>query len=322
MKRIARLALAGCLLFGPTSLVTAQTSDYPSRNIEIVVSYAPGGSTDLVARTLAERLQQRLGQSVIVLNKPGGGGTIGMQHVQRAKPDGHTLFLGFTAEAVITPQVSKAAKYSIVDDFEPIAVTGIVPVVLIGSKNLKSTNLKGLLAELKSNPGKYTYTGSVGSPSHVMGGWLNELKDLDVPHIPFRGGAQSVNAVLGAHADMFYAGVAPALSAIGSNGVKAYAVTGVKRSTALPDVPTFKEAGVPEFELLSWNVFLAPKGTPKAIVERLRKETLAALDEPKVQKVLLNSGVEMPHTQDVEAFLRRENDNYGKAIRAIGISTD
>ena len=164
-----------------------------------------------MARALAERLTDKLGQSVIVLNRPGGGGTIGLQHVQRAKPDGHTLFLGFTAESVIAPQTSKVAKYSIVEDFEPIAVTGIVPVVLIGSKNLQSKTLKDLLEELKTNPGKFTYTGSIGSPSHVMGGWMNELNKLDVPHIPFRGGAQSVNAVLGAHSDMFYAGVAPAL---------------------------------------------------------------------------------------------------------------
>ncbi|MEW6455009.1 MAG: tripartite tricarboxylate transporter substrate binding protein [Pseudomonadota bacterium] len=300
-----------------TSVASAQS--YPSRNVEIVVSYAAGGSTDLVARTLAQKFQEKLGHSFVVINRPGGGGTLGPISVARAEPDGHTLFVGFTSETVVAPLLSKNPKYSI-DAFEPIAVTGIVPVVLIVSKNVRANNLRDLIEELRQSPGKYTFGGGVGSPSHIMGSWMNRLKGLNVTHIPYRGGAQAVSDVVGGHIDMFYAGVAPAKAAVESGSVKAIAVTGDVRSSALPNVPTFAEAGVPEFDLGSWNVFLAPKGTPKAVVDVLKRETMAALNDPKVREHLATQGVEPSQTQDVRKFLEGEREKFGRAVRDLSIS--
>ena len=275
---------------------------YPTRTVEIIVSYGAGGSTDFVARAVAQKLTERLGQPFVVLNRPGASGTIGIKTAIAAKPDGYTLYVGYTSETVVVPQISKTATYSVVDDFEPIAVTGLVPVVLMVSKNVKADNLKDFIAEVRANPGKYTYGGSVGSPPHVMGAWMNKVRDLDVTHIPYRGGAQGVTDVIGGHLDMFYGGVAVGKPAIDGGSVKAIAVTGDTRSSALPDVPTFKEAGVPEFDLASWTVMLAPKGTPAEIVRLIRKETLAAIDDPKTREALAKQGVERSRARTCARF--------------------
>ena len=299
----------------------AEQPAYPDRTIEIVVSYSPGGSTDLVARSIAQKMQDRFGEPVVVLNKPGASGSIGATYAAHAAPDGYTLFEAFTSEMVVVPELAKNAKYSI-DDFDPIAVTGIVPVVLIGSKNIAANTLKDLIEELRQAPGKYTYGGGNGSPSHIMGAWLNRLYGLKTTHVPYRGGAQAVTDVIGGHIDMFYAGVAAAKAAIDSGTVKAFAVTGNARSAALPNVPTFKEAGVSDFDLASWDVLLAPKGTPPDIVARLKKETLLALKDPKVVSLLAAQGVEPSETQDVRAFLSDERQKFGRVVHELGITME
>jgi tripartite-type tricarboxylate transporter receptor subunit TctC len=297
----------------------ALADPYPTRNVEIIVPYGPGGSTDIVARIVAQKLQDRLGQTFLVLNRPGASGTLGITAAMRAAPDGYTLLNSYTAEAVVVPQISKTQKYSIVDDFEPIAITGLVPVVLMVSNNIKAGTLTDLIAEVRANPGMYTYGGGYGSPPHVMGAWMNKLRDLNVQHVPYRGGAQGINDVIGGHIDMFYGGVAAGMAAIAGGSVKAIAVTGDKRSTALPNVPTFKEAGAPEFDLASWTVLLAPKGTPPDIVALIRKENLAALDDPATKSALARQGVERSDNQDVRAFLTGEREKFGRAVRELGI---
>ena len=321
MLKVMRRAMLAVAITSVATLALAQGTRYPSRTIEIVVAYGPGGSTDLVARALAQKFQERLGQSVVVLNKPGGSGTIGATIAARAAPDGHTLYVGYTSETVVVPQLSKSAKYSI-DDFEPIAVTGLVPLVLITSKNVRAGSLRELIEELRAQPGKFTYGGGIASPPHIMGAWFNRLNGLNVVHVPYRGGGQAVADIVAGHIDMFYAGLAAAKSAIDSGAVKALAVSGETRSSALPNVPTFKEAGVTDFDLASWNVLLAPKGTPADVLALLRRETMLALDDPKVRGLYAAQGVEMSSTQDVRAFLARERDNFGRVVRDLGITME
>ena len=321
MLKVMRRAMLAVAITSVATLALAQGTRYPSRTIEIVVAYGPGGSTDLVARALAQKFQERLGQSVVVLNKPGGSGTIGATVAARAAPDGHTLYVGYTSETVVVPQLSKSAKYSI-DDFEPIAVTGLVPLVLITSKNVRAGNLRELIEELRAQPGKFTYGGGIASPPHIMGAWFNRLNGLNVVHVPYRGGGQAVADIVAGHIDMFYAGLAAAKSAIDSGAVKALAVSGETRSSALPNVPTFKEAGVTDFDLASWNVLLGPKGTPANVLALLRRETMLALDDPKVRGLYATQGVEMSSTQDVRAFLARERDNFGRVVRDLGITME
>jgi tripartite-type tricarboxylate transporter receptor subunit TctC len=308
--------IAACV--GLVSPAFAQPA-YPSRNVEIIVPYGPGGSTDIVGRIVAQKLTDRLGQTFVVLNRPGASGTLGLNLAMRANPDGYTLLNSYTAEAVVVPQISKTHKYSIADEFEPIAVTGLVPVVLMVSKSMKADTLQDFIAEVRANAGKYSFGGGYGSPPHVMGSWMNRLRNLNVQHVPYRGGAQGINDVIGGHIDMFYGGVAAGKAAIDSGSVKPLAVTGETRSTALPNVPTFKEAGVPEFDLASWTVLLAPKGTPADIVTLLRRETLAALDDPQTRAAMARQGVEPSKEQDVRAFLQDQRAKFGRAVRELGL---
>lgn len=315
----ARALMLGAVLAAMASPAFAQSTPYPNRNIEIIVPYGPGGSTDIVARIVAQKLQERLGQNVVILNRPGASGTLGITTAMRATPDGYTLMNGYTAETVVVPQISKTHSYSVVDDFEPIAITGLVPVVLMVSKNIKANTLPEFIAEVRANPGKFTFGGGYGSPPHVMGAWMNKLRKLNVQHVPYRGGAQGINDVVGGHIDMFYGGVAAGKSAIDSGSVRAIAVTGDTRSSAFPKLPTFKEAGVPEFDLASWTVMLAPKGTPADILAVLRKETRAVLDDPKTREQMARQGVEPSKSQDVRAFLKKEYAAFGRAVRELGL---
>ena len=312
--------LAAALVASFALPAPAHSAPYPTRNVEVIVSYGPGGSTDIVARVVTQKLSERLGQTFVILNRPGASGTIGIIVAMRAVPDGYTLLNGYTSETVVAPQISKTLNYSVLDDFEPIAITGLVPVVLTVSKTVKADNLNDFIAEIRANPGKYTYGGGAGSPPHIMGAWMNKIRGLDVRHVPYRGGAQAVNDLVGGHIDVFYGGVAVSKSAIDSGSVKAMAVTGERRSQALPNVPTFKEAGVPEFDLASWTVMLAPKGVPADILAILRKETLAALQDPALRETLARQGVEQSESQDVRAFLTDQRDKFGRAVRTLGIT--
>jgi len=314
-----RFALSLALLAALSS--AAWSAPYPTRPVEIVVPYGAGGSTDLVARTLAQQLQTRLGQSVVVLNKPGGAGTIAVTSVMRAEPDGYTLLLGFTTELSVMPHMSKAARYSMAD-FTPIAVTGDVPLVMIGAKRLQSTTLKDLLAEIGAAPGKLTYGGGLGSPSHISGAWMNRVAGLKMVHVPYKGGAQAVTDVIGGHIDIFYGGLAAAKGAIDAGAVKAFAQTGATRSTALPNVPTFVEAGLPDFDVGSWNVLLAPKGTPAEVVARLKTEVAAALATPQVRDLLKTQGVEPPRSTDPAAFLADEEKKFERLVRETGVTME
>ena len=317
MSRIVALSLA---LLAALS-AAAWSAPYPTRPIEIVVPYGAGGSTDLVARTLAQQLQTRLGQPVVVINKPGASGTIGVMSFLRAEPDGYTLLLGFTTELAVMPRMSKAARYAMAD-FTPIAVTGDVPLVMIGAKRLQSTTLKDLLAEIGAVPGKFTYGGGLGSPSHISGAWMNRVAGLKMVHVPYRGGAQAVNDVIGEHIDIFYGGLAAAKGAIDAGAVKAFAQTGATRSTALPNVPTFVEAGLPDFDVGSWNVLLAPKGTPDEAVARLKQEVAASLAAPQVRDLLRTQGVEPPRSNDPAAFLADEEKKFERLVRETGVTME
>ena len=320
MCRLLR-PLLGLVAASTVGAVMAQPARYPVRPIEMIVAYGPGGSTDLVARALAQKFQENLGQPTVVLNKPGGSGMIGATQAARASPDGYTLYVGYTAETVVVPQISRSARFSL-DDFEPVAVTGLVPLVVIVSKNVRAGTLAEFVAELAVRPGRYTYGGGIASPPHIMGAWFNRLNKLDVVHVPYRGGGQAVADVVGGHIDIFFAGLAAAKAAIDTGAVKALAVTGDARSAALPSVPTFREAGMADFALASWNVLLVPKGTPSEIVELLRRETTAALADPKLRDLYLAQGIEMPAVADVRTFLMRERDGFGRVVRELGISMD
>ncbi len=315
---ISRIASAATLQFAFAVIATAVSAvPYPTHPVEIVVPYGAGGSTDLTARMLAQRLQDRLGQTFVIINRPGASGTIGVTSVARAEPDGYTLLLSYATETVVVPQISRMVKYTI-DDFEPIAVTGWLPLVLVTAKAVPAQTLGELIAEIRRSPGRYTYGGSAGSPSQLAGMWFNRQQQLEVRHIPYKGGAQAMGDIIGGHLDMFYPGLAAAKAAYDAGTVKAMAQTGEARSAAFPTVPTFAEAGVADFDLSSWTMLLAPRGTPVGIIGLLKREVARALDDPQLRALLDEQGIDPPPPLNVREFLVRENEKFKRVITETG----
>jgi len=313
----AALHLAAALI---AFAAPAAAAPYPTRPVEIVVPYGPGGSTDQTARILAQRLGDRLGQSFVIINRPGASGTIGVTSVARAEPDGYTLLLSYATEIVVMPQMSRSVKYAI-GDFEPIAVTGWLPLVLVTAKSIRANTLGELIAEIRRSPDKYTFGGSFGSPPHLLGAWFNKLLKLEVQHIPYKGGAQAIGDLVGGHLDLFFPGLAAAKPAYDAGAVKALAQTGEQRSAAFPEVPTFIESGIADVELSSWTMMLAPRGTPGGIVALLKQEVARALDDPRLRDLLAEQGIEPPPPLEVRDFLARENEKFSRVIRETAVAT-
>ncbi|VCU68919.1 Tripartite tricarboxylate transporter family receptor [Pigmentiphaga humi] len=291
---------------------------YPSKPIQIVVPYAPGGSTDFAARNLAVGLERRLGQTVVVVNRPGASGTIGVMSVARAEADGHTLLLGLNTEMVIIPQIRKVS-YTL-DDFEPIAMVGSTALVLIGRKNFKSNDFAGLRREIALQPGNYSFGGAVGSPAHLAGEWLKRSTSLDIRHVPYKGGAQAANDVAGGHLDLYFSGILPSKALIDAGEIKAYAVTSEKRSPVLAAVPTFKEAGLDDFVMANWSGLFAPRGTPPAVLDRLTRAVRETMQEPAFRAAMEKEGIDIPDTDAPAAFLQQEQSKFGQLIKSLNLA--
>lgn len=291
---------------------------YPSKPIQIVVPYAPGGSTDFAARNLALGLERRLGQTVVVVNKPGASGTIGVMSVARAAPDGYTLLLGLNTEMVIIPQVRKVPYRP--EDFEPIAIVGSTPLVLIGRKSFKAANFQDLRQEIARQPGNYNFGGAVGSPAHLAGEWLKRSTALDIKHVPYKGGAQAANDVAGGHLDLYFSGILPSKALIDAGEIKAYAVTSATRSSTLPNVPTLKEAGLDDFVLANWSGLFAPRGTPAPILSLLSGKVRETLADPGFQAAMAKEGIDIPDTGSPQSFLKEEHGKFGRLIKALNLA--
>ena len=264
-------------------LAQAQTQ-YPDRPIKLIVPFAAGGPTDLVARIMANAMEKDLKQTVIVENKPGGGSNIGSEMVARAKPDGYTLLLGTIANAT-NMSIYNNLNYNTERDFVPITHFMTSPSVLVVNPSLPIHNLKELIAYAKANPGKLSYasSGAGGSP-HLAGELLKLRTGIDLLHVPYKGAAPALNDVLGGNVSMGFMTAAGALPSINAGRLRPIAVAGVQRLPQLPDVPTMAQAGVPDFEVSSWNGLFAPAGTPPAIIDKLAAAAQKAINLPDVQK--------------------------------------
>jgi tripartite-type tricarboxylate transporter receptor subunit TctC len=315
VMRMAVLALLSFLI-GP-----AIASDiYPSRRVEIIVPYGPGGTGDVIARQLAKKFGDQLGEPFVVLNKPGAAGTLGATYVARAQPDGYTLLLGYTSEIAIEPFLKSIGYDS--TNFEPIAIAGETPLLLIGRKTLPADNMQELLSIIRTKPDAFTYASAgYGSPAHIASELLNRDAKITVRHIPFKGGAEAVAAVLGAQVDVYFTGMPPAVPLVQNGNIKAFALTGERRSKALPDVPTMAESGFSNFELSGWFSLFAPKRTPPDILVRLRTAAADALADISVQQALNKNGVEIDPepTKGVDRFIAAESRKYRKLIDELGI---
>lgn len=293
--------------------------------ISIVVPFAPGGNTDMIARMLAERLAPKLGTPVIVDNKPGGGVLVASAFVARAAPDGRTLLLTTVAHAV-TPALRKNLPYDSVADFTPLYVATRSPQLLVAHTAIPASNLKELITLMRASPGKYSFGSSgTGSALHLAGELLRQQAGVDIKHVAYRGTGQSINDVIAGHIDFIIDPVGTSVEFAKSGRVKALGITSPKRSPLLPDVPTFAESGLPGFEAYTWAALLGPKGMPAALAQRLNRAVEEVMNEPAFKAKLAESGTE-PITRmtlpEAALFLREETRRWGGVIKAAGIEPE
>jgi tripartite-type tricarboxylate transporter receptor subunit TctC len=317
--KMRMLVLGLCV--GCSSLWAAGVS-YPNKPIRLIVAFPPGGSTDIIARLVAQRLGEQLGQQVIVDNRGGAGGTLGTEIAARAAPDGHTLTMGTTSTHVIAPAAYTTVKYDPLKDFEPITLVASTPYLLVVHPGVKASSVKEFVAVAKSQPGKLNYASAgTGSTTHLAMEMLNAAAGMNVVHVPYGGNGPAGTAVLGGQVQALFGSMPAVLPHAQAARVRPLAVGTDKRSPALPNVPTVAESGYPGFEVSLWLGFFAPKGTAKPILARLEKELTAIANSPEMGALFEKNGASPLTTTPTELtqLMGRELQKYGKVIKAAGI---
>ena len=316
------LAAACVLTMGSISKSVAQ-AEWPQRPVTVVVPYAAGGNTDIMARLASDALSQKLGQSFIVENRPGAGGAIATQMVVSSPPDGYRLLFASTAQTSIVPYAQKI-RYDAVKDLTPIAIFGQNFSVLAISAKLPSKDLSSFIAYAKANPGKINYgSGGTGTVAHLISASLGMRAGIDMVHVPYKGGSQSVTDLLSGQIEMYFGNSAELLPFGGSDKIRLIAVGTLKRVKQLPEVPAVAEV-IPGFSMPAWNGFLAPAGTPRPIIDRLSRETLAAAQLPAISQKLFDLGIEpgVAAADEHAAIIRDEQLVYAAAVKAAGITPE
>ena len=320
----ALTALVTLAALAAAPLTANAQQDYPNRAVRIVVPFPAASGTDIVARVISEKLQPRLGQPVIIDNRPGAGGNLGSAQVASAPKDGYTLLAGTAANAVSASLYTKLG-YDFLKDFAPITRTIAGPLVIMANPQLPFNNVRDLVAWAKANPGKARFgSGGNGSINHLAGELLNYATGAGLVHVPYKAGSAATTDVIGGQIELAIDSVLAGAPHIKSGRVKGIAVTSATRSDSLPDVPTVAEQGVARFDVSSWHGLLAPAGTPTAIVERLNREVVTVLAMPEVKDKLSSAGA-MPAgqtTAEFAEFLRNEVAKWGEAVRRSGAKAD
>ncbi len=322
-RRRSLIALAAAVCMAPLLISTAYAQDaWPNKPIRLVVPFTPGGVTDTSGRLIAENLGKRLGQQVIVDNKPGASGNIGTALVKAAPADGYTLVLGFDGTMVINPHVFSKLQFDTVKDFAPIGKIGDATLILVAHPDVPVKGLADVIALSKTRAGGLSFgTSGTGGTPHIAGELLKIRTGANLTHIPYKGGGQAMTDVLGGTIPLVYTAVAGAHSHVKSGKLKAVAVSSAQRTSALPEVPTFVESGVPDFVVNSWVGLLAPTGTPAPVIARLNTELNAVLNDPAVREKLRVMGIE-PSPGTPEQYrdeIRRDLDRYGSVVKSAGI---
>ena len=317
------LALAA---FALTGLVSAplEAQDYPSRPVKVIVPFSPGGAVDGPMRVIAQELSKRLGQQVIVENKPGAGATIGTDLVAKSPPDGYTLLLASQTNAISATLYAKL-PFDPIEDFVPISLIGREPGVLVVNPALPVTTFQEFVVYVKGRPGQVDYASSGnGSGQHLFAALLASMTGMKMNHIPYKGSGQATTDLLGGQVPVSIPGTAGMVGHIKAGKLRALAVTGSRRSPQLPDVPTVMESGVPGYEAYVWMGLFAPKGTPAPIVERIYRELLPVLASAEVKNYMATAGIEVVGSTPAEfgTFFRSERDLWAKVIRDTGAKID
>ncbi len=307
------------------SVALSAVAAWPEKSVNIVVPFPPGGSTDTIARAMAQHMGEKLGQAFVVDNRPGATGTIGATAVKRAAPDGYTLLVASLGPYVIAPHLVKNVPYDAVKDFDYLSLPVQAPNVLVASPAQKARTLAEVVAALKAQPGKISFASSGnGSSDHLSAELFWQQSGTTGVHVPYKGGAPAINDLLGGQVDFSFQNVNAVLPHIRAGKLTAIAVTGDKRSPVLPDVPTLAEAGVKGAEIYSWQGMAAPKGLPADLKKKLADAAIQAINEPTLKKRLTDQGMEIVANtpEEFTAFQAREYARWKTLIEARKISID
>ena len=322
MQRMTRWSAALAL----AALATlAQAQAWPSKPIKWIVPFAPGGTTDILARTVSEKLSPALGVPVIIENKPGAGGGVGATFVAKAPADGYTIMGGTISTHAINASLYKDLPYDPVKDFVPITMIARVPNMLDVNPGVPAKDVKELIVLLKANPGKYTFASSGnGTSQHLSGELFKTMAGVDMQHIPYKGSPPALQDVVGGQVTMTFDNITTAWPLAKAGKLKALAVTTAKRSEVAPDVPTLAESGLAGFEVGSWQGVFAPAGTPPAIVKRLNAEIVKILAMPDVREKLGALGAEIvaDSPEDFAAIVKAEGVKWAEVVKKSGAKVD
>jgi tripartite-type tricarboxylate transporter receptor subunit TctC len=320
LRRVTIIFLA---VLAPTAPGAAQ--NYPDRVVRIVNPYPPGGSVDVMARLLAQKLGENLGQQFIVENRSGGGGNTGSDSVAKAEPDGYTLL--FTAPGPLTVNQTLYSKLTFdpATDFAPIALFATAPIVLIVNPDVPAKNVQELIALARKEPGKINFASAGnGTTNHLSGELFKSMAKVDIVHVPYRGAGPAMNDLIGGHVQMFFDLMPVVLPQVTTGKVRALGAAGAARTSALPDVPTIAEQGVPGFDASSWYGLVAPAKTPEPVLAKLREEVAKALKTPDMVARIRDLGSEpgAAFGKDFGAFMAAETKKWAEVIRASGAKAD
>jgi tripartite-type tricarboxylate transporter receptor subunit TctC len=313
---IAALALGAQAAFG---------QGYPSKPIHLIVPFPPGGPTDIVGRLVGQKLAEGLGQPVIVENRAGAGGTVGSTAAAKAPPDGYTLLYGSTSTLAIAPSLYHDLAYDPRSAFAPISLVSRGAIIAAVNAQVPARTLQEFIALAKKSPGKLSYSSAgSGTPPHLAAELFKSIAGVDLLHVPYKGGAPAINDLVGGQVHAIFEGQVVLLPHIKSGRVRALAITGMKRDPALPDVPTFVEAGLPRYDAYFWSGLVAPAGTPAEVIARLNSVLVRSLNAPDAHDALMRQGLEPAGTtpQQFAAFIAAEVERWGRVAKASGAKLD
>ena len=303
--------------------VNAIAQDYPVKPIRWVIPYSPGGASDITARTMAPTMGQSLGQQVVVDNRAGGAAIPGFDIVAKAPPDGYTWLLANIAFGA-NPSLFKKLPFDVEKDFAPVTKLAVVPLVVAVHPSLPVKTLNDLLALMRKNPGKINYASAGnGGANHLATEVFRLYTKVDIVHVPFKGGGPAVAALVGGQIDMLFATISSSHAHIKAGRLRGLALTYYKRSSALPEIPTLQELGLKDYNVNEWQCLVVTGGTPKAVIDRLQKEAVATLKDPKVKARMVELGAETEGTttEEAAAFLKSEWALWRKTVKEAGIKT-
>ena len=322
MSTLRKLLAIGLLV---CAYLPASAQPFPSKTVRLVVAYAPGGTGDVVARVIAEKLSAALGQSVVVENRAGASGAIGATSVVNAAPDGHTLLVGQTGEIVVNQYWMKGLTYD-PKSLMPVALATVVPLALTVPGKTPYASMADMFKAMQTSGKQFSFASAgTGTPGHFAGEYLSAKMPGNLVHVPYKGAGPALNDIIGGHVDMYFPGFPPVMPMMKAGTVKVLAVSSSQRSEAAPDIPTVAEAtGFKDFDFTLWQGFFAPRGTPADVIAKLNGEINKILRDPEVRQKLVDAGANvMPlSTGEFAAFVQAESEKYQRIIRETGLKPE